>query len=340
MEVSQASTQSVLYLDHPTHAAEARRVALTQTEHMRMSETERGAIAIAVTEMAGNVVKHASAGTILFERVASNGSLGLRVLAIDKGPGIANISSAMEDGFSTSGTDGSGLGAVRRLSTRFDLYSLPNQGTCLVAEFWPGKKLPKNDGLSVAAISVPLRGETVCGDGWATKHDLNHTWLMVVDGLGHGIFAADAAREAERVFAQSECKSPAPLLQDIHDALKKTRGAAAAIAVVNEESRTLVFAGLGNISASLATAAKSRGIASHNGTLGHQMHRIQEFSLPWDEDSVLIMHSDGISSRWDLSASRGIWNRDSSVIAGVLYRDFAKERDDATVLVARSVRLQ
>jgi len=337
MEVTQqAFSQSVFHIDHPTHAAEARRFAVRQAEEIGLTETESGAIAIAVTEIAGNVLKHAEFGKILFEHIHQDAKNGLRVLALDKGPGIADVTAALQDGFSTAGTNGNGLGAVRRLASYFDLYSVAGRGTCILAEFWSGKTAPVEPSLEVGAISIPLRGETVCGDGWAIRRNAIGAWFMVVDGLGHGAFAADAAREAERIFARSGSESPAMILNDIHDALKKTRGAAAAIAFVNQEKQTLCFAGLGNISATLATAESSRGIASHNGTLGHQMHRIQEFNLPWNQDSVLIMHSDGLSSRWDLSESRGIWSRHPSLIASVLYRDFAKERDDVTVLVARN----
>ena len=337
MEVTQqAFAQSLFCLDHPTHVAEARRFAVWHAEEIGLSETESGAVAIAVTEIAGNVIKHAASGKMLFEHIYHDGNNGLRVLALDKGPGIADITAALRDGFSTAGTNGNGLGAVRRLASYFDVYSVAGRGTCILAEFWSGKKQPVGQLLEVGAISIPLRGEPVCGDGWAIRRNESGAWLMVVDGLGHGLFAADAAREAERVFAESGSESPANILNDIHDALKKTRGAAAAIAYVNHEKKTLCFAGLGNISATLATAQSSRGIASHNGTLGHQMYRIQEFNLPWNQDSVLIMHSDGLSSRWDLSESWGIWSRHPSLIASVLYRDFAKERDDVTVLVARN----
>lgn len=334
--VSLPPSQSVLHLDHPTHAAEARRLALSSSEGMKMSQAEAGELAIVVTEMATNVVKHASSGKMIFQRIASNGSQGLRVLALDRGPGIANIPAAMHDGYSTAGTNGSGLGAVSRLSSRFDLFSGRGQGACVVAEFWPGRNESPQSPVDIAAVSIPLRGEAVCGDGWATRSSLSRTWIMVVDGLGHGPFAADAAREAEKVFAESHGNSPSAVLRDVHDALKKTRGAAAAIAVIDQNSKTVVLAGVGNISASLVTSHGSRGIASQNGTLGHYMHNTQEYQLPWSADSVLVMHSDGISSRWDLREFRGIWSHDASVIAGMLYRDFAKEKDDVTALVAKN----
>ena len=78
-------------------------------------------------------------------------------------------------------------------------------------------------------------------------------------------------------------------------------------------------------------------MTSHNGTLGHELRKIQEFSFPWEPQSVLIMHSDGLGSRWDLNQYPGIMTKHASVIAAVLYRDFERQRDDVTVLVAKSL---
>jgi anti-sigma regulatory factor (Ser/Thr protein kinase) len=337
IEVRMRPSHSVVEISDSSRIGEARRAAVQSAEAIGMDDADRGTVAIAVTELGTNLIKHAKTGKLIFENVG-NGVRGLRVLAIDKGPGIRNVTTALEDGFSTSGTPGNGLGAVKRLSTHFDIYSLCDLGTCVLAEFWPKRKVPAAAiPVHLGVISLPIRGEEACGDGWAYRTTTDNVYLMVVDGLGHGIFAAEAAREAERVFSQTDSTSPAHILQDCHDALKKTRGAAAAIAVISREKRTLSFAGLGNISATLVTGKGRRGIASHNGTLGHHMHRIQEFALPWNDDSVLIMYSDGLLSRWDLDRYPGIIGRHPSIMAAALYRDFDRERDDVTVLVAKNL---
>jgi len=338
MEITdQPLSQFVLDVSDPTHAGAARRAVVRCAEQMGMGEKACGDVAIVVTEMATNVVKHARSGRILCERIAHNGTAGLRVLSIDKGPGIRDIATALEDGYSTAGTGGNGLGAVRRLSTLFDIYSLPGRGTCVLAEFWPQNRLPPSDSLvNVGVISVPLKGEPICGDGWKVKTTPDRVWLMVVDGLGHGTFAADAAHEANRVLAVTDSGSPALILRDCHDALRKTRGAAAAIAAIAKDHGNLLFAGLGNISAVIANRQGTRGLASHNGTVGHQLNRIQEFTMPWTDESILIMHTDGLATRWDLNDYPGIWGKHPSLLAAVLYRDFARERDDVTVLVAKN----
>jgi anti-sigma regulatory factor (Ser/Thr protein kinase) len=337
MEVDfQPATQFVLDLSDGSHAGEARRTIVRYAEDLCMGESDCGALAIAVTEMATNVLKHAGQGKMICGLIGDNGSRGLRVIAVDGGPGIRDIRAALRDGYSTAGTAGSGLGAVQRLATQFDIYTVPDHGTCVLAEFWPQKKTPKASPLQVGVVSVPVRGEAVSGDGWKAKVQADRTYIMVVDGLGHGAFASEAAREAERVLAEVQSSSPAMVVRDCHDALKKTRGAAVAVAAIDPAKRTLSFCGLGNISAVLVSSRGRRGIASHNGTAGHTFHRTQEFTLPWDEDSVLIMHTDGLSTRWDLDRYPGITRKQSSLIAAVLYRDFARQRDDATVLVAKN----
>lgn len=340
MEIAlhQPCAQQFVELSGPSHTGEARRLALHCAERSGLSEIERGAIAIAVTELATNIVNHAGSGTIVCELMVQNGNSGLRVLALDKGPGIADLGQALEDGYSTSGTAGNGLGAVRRLSTQFEVYTLAQRGTCVLAEFWPKRKTP-NLGFpfQVAAVSLAMRKETVCGDGWRSRPSNGISLFMVVDGLGHGPLAAEAARQAERVLEESGSFSPATILQDCHDALRNTRGAAAAIAAISPEKKVMFFAGVGNISGTLINVNSRRGLTSHNGTLGHELRKVQEFSFPWESQSVLIMHSDGLGSKWDLNQYPGIMTKHASVIAGVLYRDFERQRDDVTVLVAKNL---
>jgi anti-sigma regulatory factor (Ser/Thr protein kinase)/serine/threonine protein phosphatase PrpC len=337
MEIEVSSKMQVLtHVLDTSHAGEARRVAVECATSIGLDETDCGKVAVAVTEMATNLVKHARHGRLLYERLENCGAAGLRVLAVDKGPGIENISAALQDGYSTYGSNGSGLGAIQRLSTLFELYSLPGIGTCLVAEFWPQRKIGPASSFSLGVVSQAVRGESVCGDGWGVRATQDQSFFMVVDGLGHGEFAAEAAREAERVLEDTDATSAANILRDCHDALKKTRGAAGAIAGISRDHGTLTYAGVGNISATIVEGQNRRGMASHNGTLGHQIHKIQEFTAPWNEDSFLIMHSDGLGTKWDLNKYMGLTSKHPSIIAAMLYQDFQRERDDVTVMVAKN----
>jgi anti-sigma regulatory factor (Ser/Thr protein kinase) len=327
----------LIEVSEPSQAGEARRKAMAIADELQMGEVSRGAVALATTEMATNLVKHAGKGHILVQRILQGKTDGLRLMSVDKGPGIQDVSGALSDGTSSAGSMGAGLGAIQRLSDSFDLYSIPGSGTVVSAEFWHEKnKKASAVPLEIGVVSEPVRTETACGDGWAVRGFRNTALLMVVDGLGHGVLAADAAREAERILSVAKQDSIPEIVQDMHGALRKTRGAALAVAKIDFEKRLLSFAGVGNISASIVAMGSSRSIASHNGTVGHQMSRVQEFTFPWNPDSILVMHSDGLGTHWSLEDYPGIWNKQACVIAAVLHRDFYRGRDDVTVMVAKA----
>jgi anti-sigma regulatory factor (Ser/Thr protein kinase) len=324
-----------------SQVGDARRKVSAYAESLQMGESRRGEVALVATELATNLVKHAKQGYIVAQRVGHAEKPGMRVMGVDKGPGIADIPQALSDGHSTAGTMGTGLGAIRRLSDHFEVYSVPGSGTVVSAEFWQGASNPasRHPGLEIGVLSEPIRGEEECGDGWGCRSIPGSVLLMVVDGLGHGLLASEAAREAERVFHASREFSCCAILNDSHNALRKTRGAAEAVVKIDLEKGRLFFAGVGNISASIVSPSSSRSMASHNGTLGMSMERVQEFSCEWNKNSILIMHSDGLATRWDLNQYPGIWSKAPSVIAAVLHRDFYRQRDDATVLVAKAVEV-
>jgi anti-sigma regulatory factor (Ser/Thr protein kinase) len=328
----------IIEVKESSQTGEIRRKTQELAEELSLGEKRCGAAALAATEMATNLLKHAGSGNMLLQRVQENGSAGLRLIAIDKGPGIADITRALEDGHSTAGSMGNGLGAIKRVSDIFEVYSDPGAGTLIRAEFWRDKSHTSAERrIEIAGVSEPIHGEEECGDGWGFRRFADAQVLMVVDGLGHGVLAAEAAREAEQILARTQVDSPQDILQDIHAALKKTRGAAVAVAKIQPEKGLLSFVGVGNISASIVSAETSRSMASHNGTVGHQMARIQEFTYPWNAGSHLIMHSDGLGSRWDLERYPGILSKHPSLIATILHRDFSRGRDDVTVLVAKTL---
>jgi anti-sigma regulatory factor (Ser/Thr protein kinase) len=331
----------IIEVSEASQAGEARRRATAFAAELQLSQTQCGEVALVTTEMATNLVKHAGRGHILFRPLQESGREGLQITSVDKGPGIRDISRALENGPVAEGSLGSGLGTIRRVPDFFDLYSIPGSGTVVSAEFWHPRapnKVPTP--LEVGVVSEPIRGEECCGDGWFVRHSTDGALLMVVDGLGHGPFASEAAREAERVFSLTKAPSLIGILTDIHDALKKTRGAAAAVARIDVQKGILTFAGVGNIGAAIVSKDLGRNMTSHNGTLGQRMERAQEFTYPWNGDNILVMHSDGLVSRWDLEGYPGIWNKPASVIAALLHRDFNRGRDDVTVLVAKAARPQ
>jgi anti-sigma regulatory factor (Ser/Thr protein kinase) len=320
-----------------SQAGEARRIAIAIANRLGFTETERGQVGIVVTEIANNLVLHAKDGLLLLQALSKNDITGIEILALDKGPGISNIQECLRDGFSTAGTPGNGLGAVSRLSAFFEIHSVPKVGTALLSHLWASPEVAQesNHNLEIGAICLPMTGEEVSGDAWATDQQPGRSLLLVADGLGHGPLAAQASLEAVRIFRENARKSPAEIIEAAHSVLRSTRGAALAIAEVNFERQTVRFAGVGNISGSVFSPAGSYSMVSHNGTVGHEVRKIQEFVYQWPQGGLLVMHSDGLSTQWRLDRYPGLITRHPTLISGVLYRDFYRGRDDVTVLVAR-----
>ncbi len=328
-----------------SQAGEARRMALSLASSLGFNETERGKVGIVVTEVANNLVRHATDGQLLLQALEKNNIVGIEILALDKGPGMSNISECLRDGYSTAGTPGNGLGAIARLSTVFDIHSVPSVGTALLSQLWasPNQELPlrSNIDIDIGVVCLPKIGEEVSGDAWAIDRCGDRTLLLVADGLGHGPLAAEASLEAVRIFRENVCQSPKEIIEAAHAALRSTRGAAMAIAEVNFEKQAVHFAGVGNICASVLSPnqeiglARSYSMVSHNGTVGHEVRKIQEFVYQWPKGGILIMHSDGLGTQWRLDRYPGLVAKHPSLLAGVLYRDFTRHRDDVTVLVAR-----
>ena len=295
-------------------------------------QVRAGEFALMATEAARNVLLHGGGGeAVIWTHTGEHGALG-RILALDRGPGIKDVARALDDGYSTSGTLGMGFGAMRRLATSFEVFTARN-GTIVFLELAPDAK---KDSFEFAGVAVPFPGERVCGDAWAYHRDRDRIVVLLVDGLGHGPDAADAAAEAVKTFAKHAAHGPGAILARVHDALKKTRGAAGAVAEIERGTKTLTYAGVGNTSGVMLSAQVSRNLVSHNGTLGMLAPKIQEFRVEWPDDALLILHSDGVNSKWDLSSYSGLLARHPAVIGGALLRDFRRQRDDASVVVVRN----
>lgn len=329
-----AEPQCALPIAHSSDVASVRRRAVQLAQSLGFNETLAGKLAIMVTEAATNILKHAGSGQIIVRPLICGATHGVEILALDKGPGIANLSRSLQDGVSTAGTSGNGLGAMRRLADVFDVYSLPGKGSAFHLCLWSGAP-PPEETLTSGVVCVPVEGETACGDDWTLQPGSRSATLTVVDGLGHGPMAATASRAAVRTAHAHPDLPPGALLESIHQALRPTRGAAVAVMQMDPDAGMLRFAGVGNISASMHGDGPRRSLVSHNGIAGHNMRRTQEVQMAWPRDALLIAHSDGLSTQWSLDAYPGLVMRHPALIAGVLYRDFARQRDDATIVVVR-----
>lgn len=328
--------QSLVQIDDRTQVGEARRTALEMAEALGLGITPAGKVALAVTEAATNIVKHAGSGKILLAPLVRGAAVGLEILALDRGPGISNVTASMRDGYSTAGSMGNGLGALARVSPSFEIYSQPDRGTALRLEVWGSASPPPEVELEVGAVCLPKTGEEVPGDGWLLETSGDYRTIMVVDGLGHGPNAARAARAATEAFAAHPAATPGALMKICHGALAATRGAAGAAARIAPAKKHGTFAGVGNIACRVETTAERRQLVSHSGTLGHVMRRVQEFEFTFPAGALLILHSDGLATRWSSADYPGLLGKHAGLIAGVLYRDHNRGTDDVTVVVLKN----
>ncbi len=325
----------MIQVSESTDAAAARREATRLAAQIGFDAHVVATIALVASELASNLYKHGGGGE--FHVYPLQGAQqGLDLIVLDKGPGIGDVAQAFEDGYSTAGSPGTGLGAVARLAHFYDVYSAPGKGTALLIRFYRNGGSGAGSPLTIGGVRVPRTGEVDCGDNWAALQTSGRLQVAVCDGLGHGPNAAAAADAAISSFSRTAGEAPEAILKAMHQALRSTRGAAAALLDLDYEAGKARYAGVGNISGSIIDRGGTvRHMVSHNGTIGHVTYRIQEFNYEFGAGAMAVLHSDGVATHWGFDSHPGLSSRHPSLIAGVLYRDFNRGRDDATVIVVK-----
>ena len=324
-----------MILAEASQVAAARLASQRMAHQLGLDETRVGRVAIAVTEAATNVLRHGGGGTFSARGVARAGRVGIEFLVVDDGPGMASFHASSVDGVSTKGSAGTGLGAMQRLADEFDVYTRPGAGTLIRMVFWDGPAPPLSPCHEVGAIRVPCTGETLCGDDFEAVADEDGLTLLVADGLGHGPEAAHASGSAVESLRRQPDKRPIEAIDGAHARLRATRGAALAVMRHEAGGDEIVFAGVGNIAACIVDQGQKRMMVSHNGIVGHNVYRSEEYRYPWPPHGLLVAHSDGLESQWDLGAFPGIGLSHPSLIAAMLYRQHWRKRDDLVVVVVR-----
>ncbi|MGN9811235.1 SpoIIE family protein phosphatase [Micromonospora sp. BQ11] len=315
-------------------ASAVRRAAERLGAQLGLGDARTADLAIVAAELTSNLVKHAEDGVLLLRPVRREAEAGVELVAIDSGPGMADLTVSSRDGHSTTGTLGIGLGAITRQASWFDGYSRPGKGTVLAVQVWPGDDVEQP---WVGALTRPITGETVSGDGYAWRTVEGRRQLLVCDGLGHGSLAAAATDAALDAFRRAPAGPPATVVGHLHRAMSHTRGAALAVAEPDPATAQLHYAGIGNISGAVVDReGRRKGLVSLPGIAGHQRPSVREYDYPFGPDALLVMHSDGVVDRWRLDEYPGLPDRSPLVVAATLLRDSGTRRDDACVLVARA----
>lgn len=319
-------------MDDPSCVGEARRHVAALCRDLGFDELACGQAAILVNELGTNLCKHARQGQ-LWIAARQGEAAEIEILSVDYGPGIRDMALAMRDGFSTAGSPGTGLGAVQRLATDFDIHSEVDKGTVVLARLRPGTR--HAGAFRWGVVALPAPGERVCGDSWGVAFDGSRAALVVADGLGHGEHAAEASLAAVDLFARQPFAEMKGALEEAHVVLRMTRGAAVTRAQLDAEADALRVAGAGNVMIRVVSGVFNRSVLAQNGTVGVQMRRVEETNMQWPVHALIVCHSDGLQSRWPPQAVEALIGRDPTLAAAVLVRDYGRGRDDVTVLVVR-----
>lgn len=331
----------------------ARRAVHRFAAALGFSETELSDLNIVVQEIGTNAARYAKGGGCLNWMLPFTEGPGVELFYCDKGPGIFDIDRAVRDGVSASGSLGLGLGSIRRLMDEFDVYSTvrssaqllrsrrTTHGTVIFARKWVAARRPAPTSEAFEMCrrfgiwSRPRPREEVNGDAYFIKRHDTQTLFAVVDGLGHGPGAHAASRAALDSLSAWEGEPLDEVFFAAHDALRPTRGAVMGACIVEPERGLLFYAGVGNVETRIYGAPEPAHPVSNNGTLGLRLSAVRVWQYRWAEGTTVVLATDGLSARWDINSYPGLLGKSPQLMAGILARDFARDSDDATVLVAR-----
>ena len=324
-----------LVITESSQIAHARRTVATLATRQGFSEQDAGRATLVTMEICSNLVKHGGGGELIVQPLERGDVRGIGLIGLDKGSGIADLAKCLRDGFSTGGSPGTGLGAINRMSQVFDVYSQPGRGTAVLAQLWPEGRTPHMAALETGAIVVPKSGEIECGDTWCYVERAGGALVMGVDGLGHGLGAAQAATAACETFMAEKARAPGAVLAGVHTTLRTTRGAAVVVMDIDWNQKLVTAVGVGNLVSAIVDGNAVKRIPSQNGIVGHASPRIHELIYPIAPSALVIFHSDGLTTSWQPERYPGLMQHPCATIAAVLYRDCTRGRDDSMVVALR-----
>ncbi|UZR98885.1 SpoIIE family protein phosphatase [Chondrinema litorale] len=284
---------------------------------------------IIISELGTNLIKYAKGRKeILIRLLKHEDNWGVEIISVDNGPHI-DFTMAAVDGFSTGNSLGTGIGTIQRLSDNVMFFSDPQFGNAIVVHKYCNSEQPtlRNPDWVV----TPKSGETYCGDAVASIYNEKEGFnrILVSDGLGHGLEASKPSSLAIETLNNYSELGLHDLFVKIHEELAKTRGAALFIMDIYQDK--VEYMGIGNISTRLLSIhAKSKGLISKPGIVGHKISRLQAFSEPINKGDVIISYSDGLKS---INLDHLLKTPVPIVIASALYSKYALRNDDRSIAV-------
>jgi anti-sigma regulatory factor (Ser/Thr protein kinase) len=311
------------------------------SRRMGFSDIKREHMELVCNEMVTNQNKFAEGNGLVQIWETGDPVPALDLFAIDYGKGILNVQSAVRDGYTTAGTMGKGLGAIRRLSDQSEIYSLPVEhagdsdwhGTALWSRFYHNHSGPEyfHD---LGVYTRAYHDSSFNGDLVQVRTGAAKTRWLHMDGLGHG---REAAELVEGIGHFLDDETPVDgLMQRLSTRLQGTRGAVAMISEIDTVTRTLTICGVGDMVAYLISNGEKKAISFSPGVLGHAHRSLETFHFPFPDQALLITASDGLRRSMTLRSFPDLWRLHPQLIALVLGQVMGRHNDDRSVFTIRA----
>lgn len=322
-----------LTLDEGSVSAARERVRTVGREQ-GLAEPEVERMAIVVSELARNQLVYAHGGAVVVLPVSRGGVPGVEVIAADRGQGIADPTAALSGRGSATGSMGAGLAGVVRQADEVDFDVRWGEGTCVRARKFA---VPPPYRSEVGLLGRAYPGERLSGDHALWIWSEEALVAGVVDGLGHGPEAREAADRAMELMREQLSLAPELVLEHCDAGLRGTRGASLGVVRLDRQSGVLSHACVGNVATLVCRPGQVDAMGCTPGVLGisRQRSRASRSESSLRPGELLVMHTDGLSTRTTVEDAV-LLRRHPLEVAHELMRRFSKNHDDAMVLVARA----
>jgi len=331
----QASASQSLDIQHESDVSRARQAAKITAGVLGFGPEACEEIALVMIELATNLLKHAQGGSLALTPLVAGGRVGLEIESRDRGPGIDDIEQALVDRFSTTGSRGTGLGAINRLMDELDITSSRGSGTRVLCRKWirDHRASVRPCPLAVGVATRPRGTGELNGDAFVIKRWNTNLLVGIIDGLGHGPFAHRAALTATN-YVNGHFDQPLDqIFRGTGRACRATRGVVMALACFDWERERVTFASVGNIEARVFPRPEAFRFTIRRGVVGNNAPHAVATEHPWQPENLLVLHSDGLRTHWNWRDFPGASDLPAPALATELLRLLAKEEDDATVMV-------
>jgi len=350
MEVPRSDIE-IIPINNNSDVGVCRRKGVSLAKRIGFDDVKAGEIAIMVSEMATNVIKHGGGkGNFLMCRISDlSPKDGIEFWCCDYGNGILDLNTAIVDGYTEKNSLGLGLGAIRRLSDEMDVnpagketlfdhfnHNVNDSNSCLRTRKW----LPErnwnglNKNLVMGAVSKATPVEKLNGDAFVFENYTTTKCIAaVIDGLGHGKEANKAADIVKATILKKPELPPDIIIKNCHDAARGTRGVTLGVVKADTSANKLFFSGIGNIEGYLLSDRDKKNLLSYGGIVGHNIRTPRVFEFDFYPGNTVYLYSDGITTRWGYEEFD--WNMHPQTNAENIFNKHARLNDDATILIFR-----